>query len=151
MAPAAQRITIVRMKVAKSEPTFSTPTLAKIAVSAANAAERTAQNCQDEERFFMSQDHVRAARRARPMSPSFTDAAAKSRGVEIEHEVSARPGRGRGPGIGSERTGLWRARKNASQVLTALSSACIMAAMRTILTPADTVPNMRHFALRNLH
>ena len=39
---------MVRTNVAKSELTFSTPTLAKIAVSAANTAERTAQNCQDE-------------------------------------------------------------------------------------------------------
>ena len=37
---------MVRMKVARSEFTFSTPTLAKIAVRAANTAERTAQNCQ---------------------------------------------------------------------------------------------------------
>src|SRR3974390_1008951 len=40
--------TIVRMKVAMSELISSTPTLAKIAVSAANTAESTAQNCQDD-------------------------------------------------------------------------------------------------------
>ena len=37
----------MRMKVAKSEPTCSMPTLAKIAVSAAKPADRTAQNCQE--------------------------------------------------------------------------------------------------------
>src|SRR5205807_1001825 len=42
------RITIVRMKVAKSELTFSTPTFAKIAVSAAKPAESNAQTCQDQ-------------------------------------------------------------------------------------------------------
>ena len=41
------------MKVAKSELTFSTPTLAKIAVNAANAADMEAQNCHDENRFFI--------------------------------------------------------------------------------------------------
>eukprot|EP00913_Durusdinium_trenchii_P026868 g25203.t1 len=46
MAPSTARITRVRMKVAKSEFTFSIPILAKIAVSAAKTAERTAQNCQ---------------------------------------------------------------------------------------------------------
>src|SRR3546814_2767825 len=40
----ASRITMVRTKVAKSELTFSTPTLAKIAVSAAKAADNSAQN-----------------------------------------------------------------------------------------------------------
>ncbi len=40
-------MTIVRMNVAKSELTFSTPTFAKIAVSAANVADRTAQSCHD--------------------------------------------------------------------------------------------------------
>ena len=40
-------MTKVRMNVAKSELTFSTPTLAKIAVSAANTAESTAQICQE--------------------------------------------------------------------------------------------------------
>jgi len=35
-------ITTVRMKVARSESTFSTPTFAKIAVKAANAAESRA-------------------------------------------------------------------------------------------------------------
>src|SRR3954462_1871839 len=40
--------TSVRMKVARSELTFSTPILAKIAVSAAKIAESTAQNCQDD-------------------------------------------------------------------------------------------------------
>jgi len=38
-------MTIVRMKVAKSELTFSMPTLAKIAVSAAKAAESSAHSC----------------------------------------------------------------------------------------------------------
>ena len=47
-------MTIVRIKVAKSELTFSTPILAKIAVSAANAAERTAQVCQDSNSFIWS-------------------------------------------------------------------------------------------------
>jgi hypothetical protein len=36
------------MKVARSELMFSTPTLAKIAVSAAKIADSTAQVCQDE-------------------------------------------------------------------------------------------------------
>ena len=45
MTASTIRMTTVRMNVAKSESTFSTPTLAKIAVSAANAAERTAQTC----------------------------------------------------------------------------------------------------------
>ena len=44
---------MVRMKVAKSEPTFSTPTLAKIAVSAANAADSRAHSCHDESRDFI--------------------------------------------------------------------------------------------------
>ena len=39
---------MVRTKVAKSALTLSTPTLAKIAVSAAKAADSTAQNCQDD-------------------------------------------------------------------------------------------------------
>jgi hypothetical protein len=38
----------VRMKVARSAGTSSTPTFAKIAVSAAKIAESTAQNCHDE-------------------------------------------------------------------------------------------------------
>ncbi len=38
---------MVRMKVAKSALTFSMPILAKIAVSAANAADSSAQNCQE--------------------------------------------------------------------------------------------------------
>ena len=38
--------TIVRKSVAKSEVTLSIPTLAKIAVSAAKDADRSAQNCQ---------------------------------------------------------------------------------------------------------
>ena len=53
-------MTKVRMKVAKSELTFSTPTLAKIAVSAAKIAERTAQTCQD------SAPSISSARRAAP-------------------------------------------------------------------------------------
>ncbi len=44
--------TMVRMKVARSELMFSTPTLAKIAVSAANTAENTAQTCQDDHRLM---------------------------------------------------------------------------------------------------
>jgi hypothetical protein len=49
--PARAAITTrVRTKVAKSEPMFVTPTLAKIAVSAANAADNKAQNCQRENR-----------------------------------------------------------------------------------------------------
>jgi hypothetical protein len=42
------RMTMVRMKVAKSELMFSTPTFAKIAVNAANTADMTAQNCHEE-------------------------------------------------------------------------------------------------------
>jgi hypothetical protein len=38
----------VRMKVARSELMFSTPTFAKIAVNAAKTADASAQNCQDE-------------------------------------------------------------------------------------------------------
>ena len=38
-------MTTVRMKVAKSALTFSTPTFAKIAVRAANTADSTAQSC----------------------------------------------------------------------------------------------------------
>src|ERR1700760_1895816 len=52
--PVAKRISdsvirtiTVRMRVARSELMPSTPTLAKIAVSAANTADRTAQNCQE--------------------------------------------------------------------------------------------------------
>ncbi|OWK18758.1 hypothetical protein AJ88_01430 [Mesorhizobium amorphae CCBAU 01583] len=45
MAASTTRIMTVRMKVAKSELMFSMPTLAKIAVSAANAADSSAQNC----------------------------------------------------------------------------------------------------------
>ncbi len=51
IAAAAPRITTVRTNVAKSELTFSMPTLAKIAVSAANTAERSAQLCQLPRRF----------------------------------------------------------------------------------------------------
>jgi hypothetical protein len=43
--------TIVRMKVAKSELTFLTPILAKIAVSAANTADSSAQTCQQNYQF----------------------------------------------------------------------------------------------------
>src|SRR6266567_2838078 len=53
--PVANRISerlistmIVRMKVARSGLMSSTPTLAKIAVSAANTADSTAQTCQEE-------------------------------------------------------------------------------------------------------
>jgi hypothetical protein len=38
---------IVRMNVAKSEATFSTPIFAKIAVSAAKTADTRAHSCQD--------------------------------------------------------------------------------------------------------
>jgi len=48
-------MTTVRMKVAKSELTFSTPTLAKIAVKAANTAESTAQNCHAVRTLFIGQ------------------------------------------------------------------------------------------------
>src|SRR4051812_11476270 len=51
--PAASRITMVRMKVAKSELTFSMPILAKIAVSAAKPADSSAQNGQVSMTFFM--------------------------------------------------------------------------------------------------
>jgi hypothetical protein len=44
-------MTMVRMKVAKSALTFSTPTLAKIAVRAAKPAERSAQNGQLERKI----------------------------------------------------------------------------------------------------
>ncbi len=40
--------TMVRMKGARSELMFSTPTLAKIAVSAAKTADSTAHSCQEE-------------------------------------------------------------------------------------------------------
>jgi hypothetical protein len=43
---------MVRMKVAKSELTFSTPTFAKIAVSAAKIADGTAHACQEENRLI---------------------------------------------------------------------------------------------------
>jgi uncharacterized membrane-anchored protein len=42
-----RRTTTVRMNVARSEPMFSTPILAKIAVRAANTADRSAHSCQD--------------------------------------------------------------------------------------------------------
>src|SRR6187397_1895388 len=48
MNASVMRITRVRIKVAKSELMFSIPILAKIAVSAANTADITAQNCQEE-------------------------------------------------------------------------------------------------------
>src|SRR5580692_5375293 len=41
------RTTTVRLNVARSEPMFSTPILAKMAVRAANTADRSAQSCQD--------------------------------------------------------------------------------------------------------
>src|SRR5437763_13996121 len=46
MAARQSRMTMVRTKVAKSGLTLSTPSLAKIAVIAANTADRAAQNCQ---------------------------------------------------------------------------------------------------------
>jgi hypothetical protein len=47
MKASVTRMTMVRMKVAQSELMFSTPILAKMAVSAANAADNKAQNTQD--------------------------------------------------------------------------------------------------------
>ena len=47
VAASTATITSVRMKDARSELTCSTPTLAKMAVSAANPAESSAQSCQD--------------------------------------------------------------------------------------------------------
>jgi hypothetical protein len=46
------RMTTVRTKVAKSELTFSTPIFAKIAVSAAKAADSSAHACQLDRRIF---------------------------------------------------------------------------------------------------
>src|SRR4051794_22738106 len=55
MSATVTRITQVRMKVARSELMCSTPTLAKMAVSAANTADSTAQSCQEENALeFMS-------------------------------------------------------------------------------------------------
>src|SRR5262249_25946725 len=48
MSASVNRMTMVRMKVAKSALTFSTPILAKMAVNAAKTAERTAHSCQEE-------------------------------------------------------------------------------------------------------
>lgn len=48
MKASVAKITTVRMKVAKSAFTFSTPTLANIAVRAAKIADRIAHNCQVE-------------------------------------------------------------------------------------------------------
>lgn len=53
MKPAAIMIIIVRKKVAKSELTFSIPTLANIAVNAAKPAESSAQNVQFTRRYFI--------------------------------------------------------------------------------------------------
>jgi hypothetical protein len=47
-------ITTVRINVARSDPTFATPTLAKTAVSAANAADPKAQGSQPNEGEFIS-------------------------------------------------------------------------------------------------
>ena len=47
-------MTAVRMKVAKSELTFSTPILAKMAVSAAKAADSSAQSYQEKNVNFMA-------------------------------------------------------------------------------------------------
>ena len=52
MTASTARMTIVRRKVAKSELTFSTPILAKIAVNAAKAAERSAQKAQGARSVF---------------------------------------------------------------------------------------------------
>jgi hypothetical protein len=46
-------MTMVRMNVAKSELTFSTPILAKIAVKAAKAADSNAQKGHDAKRLFI--------------------------------------------------------------------------------------------------
>lgn len=51
MPPRTTTMTHVRTKVAKSELTLSSPTLAKIAVRAAKAAERSAQASQESVRF----------------------------------------------------------------------------------------------------
>jgi|GEM_PF-5151432 hypothetical protein len=51
--PAAQKMTMVRMNVAKSELTFSTPILAKIAVKAAKAADSNAYNGHEATRLFI--------------------------------------------------------------------------------------------------
>src|SRR5262245_24832842 len=63
MAPSATRTTTVRMKVARSELTFSTPTLAKIAVRAANKADSSAQASHELARSGMgtSRDEPRTA------------------------------------------------------------------------------------------
>src|SRR5215211_4938590 len=47
-------MTMVRMKVAKSDPMFATPILAKIAVRAANAADSRAQTCQVSRKDFIA-------------------------------------------------------------------------------------------------
>ena len=52
--PSTIRITTVLMKVAKSESIFSMPILAKMAVSAAKAADSKAQNCHDIRTVFMT-------------------------------------------------------------------------------------------------
>src|SRR6266487_5678701 len=57
IAPSAHRITMVRTNVAKSEFTFSTPIFAKMAVSAANPADRTAQSCQETSADFIDGPH----------------------------------------------------------------------------------------------
>jgi len=48
MAASTKTITTVRMRVARSELTFSTPIFAKRAVRAAKAAESSAQSCHEE-------------------------------------------------------------------------------------------------------
>ena len=48
---------MVRTNVAKSEFTFSTPIFAKMAVSAANPADRTAQSCQETSADFIDGPH----------------------------------------------------------------------------------------------
>jgi hypothetical protein len=55
------------MKVAKSELTFSTPILAKIAVSAANTADSTAHICQDSK--FIPRPFVISAQLCARLSP----------------------------------------------------------------------------------
>src|SRR5690606_31041584 len=53
IAAMTSSMTAVRISVAKSELTFSTPTLAKMAVRAAKPAESSAQNCHEEKERFM--------------------------------------------------------------------------------------------------
>ena len=58
MAANASGMTIVRMKVAKSEPTFSTPILAKMAVRAAEQADRMAHSCHERMLGFIARSYA---------------------------------------------------------------------------------------------